>query len=136
MNSAVNPSFILFVSRDLMFESRVTGTAQALGVTVQTAGNVEGARKLAISTGCRCVLFDLSLGTEGLESLVADARAASGVPVIAFGSHVATALLEAARDAGCAEVMPRSRFTAILADLLTRYGRAEEPGRSAGEASG
>ena len=47
----------------------------------------------------------------------------------------ADGIVEAAREAGCTEVMPRSRFTAVLADLLTRYGRAGEPGDPAGKSS-
>jgi hypothetical protein len=38
--------------------------------------------------------------------------------VIAFGAHVQTGLLEAARAAGCDEVLPRSRFSAQLPELL------------------
>src|SRR5258708_25685616 len=45
----------------------------------------------------------------------------ASTPVIAFGSHVATSRLQAARDAGCTEVMPRSRFSADLPELLTQY---------------
>ncbi len=35
--------------------------------------------------------------------------------IVAFASHVDTELLERARAAGCAEVLPRSRFFATLA---------------------
>ena len=38
--------------------------------------------------------------------------------VIAFGSHVDTELLEAARAAGCDDVFPRSKFFAHARDLL------------------
>ena len=38
--------------------------------------------------------------------------------VIAFLSHVQTDLAERARSAGCAEVMPRSKFTQNLAEIL------------------
>jgi hypothetical protein len=37
--------------------------------------------------------------------------------VIGFASHVDDALLDAARGAGCAEVLPRSRFFRRLAEL-------------------
>ena len=45
---------------------------------------------------------------------------------MAFGSHVDTEALAAARAAGCDPVMPRSKFTAELAKLIERYFRGEE----------
>jgi hypothetical protein len=45
---------------------------------------------------------------------------APGVPVVAFLSHVQVELAEAARAAGCREVMPRSEFTRNLATILER----------------
>ena len=41
--------------------------------------------------------------------------------MIAFGSHVNKARLDEARAAGCAEVLPRSKFSADLPALLRRY---------------
>ena len=44
-----------------------------------------------------------------------------GTPFVAFGSHVDADALDAARDAGCDPVLPRSKFTAELPDLIRRY---------------
>jgi len=41
-------------------------------------------------------------------------------PIVGFLSHVQTDLAEKARAAGCTEVLPRSQFTAKLADILSR----------------
>jgi hypothetical protein len=43
--------------------------------------------------------------------------------VIGFASHVDDSLLQAARDAGCAEVLPRSRFFRRLAELGGETGQ-------------
>ncbi len=48
-------------------------------------------------------------------------EAGPGVPFIAFGSHVDTLALEAARAAGCDPVLPRSKFTAELPELIRKY---------------
>ena len=40
-------------------------------------------------------------------------------PVVGFASHVDEVLLLAARDAGCAEVLPRSRFFRRLTDFAS-----------------
>jgi hypothetical protein len=45
--------------------------------------------------------------------------ALEGRRVVGFGSHVDVELLEAARVAGCAEVLPRSKFFARAAELLS-----------------
>ena len=58
----------------------------------------------------------VDLGREGVLELLPDI-VASGVPVIAFGSHVDTETLAAATAAGCAAVVPRSAFFGGLPDL-------------------
>lgn len=50
---------------------------------------------------------------------VIEAIPALGAPVVGFASHVDEALLLAAREAGCAEVLPRSRFFRRLTDFAT-----------------
>lgn len=52
-------------------------------------------------------------------------EAIPGLPqtVIGFASHVDDGLLQAARDAGCAEVLPRSRFFRRLAELGSETGQ-------------
>ena len=42
--------------------------------------------------------------------------------IIGYGSHVDTATLKAARDAGCDVVLPRSKFVEELAHLLQSQG--------------
>ncbi|MDQ1373520.1 MAG: hypothetical protein QOJ09_858, partial [Actinomycetota bacterium] len=44
---------------------------------------------------------------------------AAGVRTIGFGSHVDRELLDAARAAGCDEVMARSEFFRRVRELLT-----------------
>jgi hypothetical protein len=41
--------------------------------------------------------------------------------VIAFGAHVQADRLRSAREAGCDEVMPRSKFSATLPEILIRH---------------
>ena len=43
----------------------------------------------------------------------------SGVRMVGFLSHVQVDLAEQARAAGCDEVMPRSKFTQNLAEILS-----------------
>ena len=116
----------LLVSRDLFFISKVTGTASSLGIEMRVAPDAQAAAQLANAETFQCIFIDLA--DEGLDvtEFFASYKARPSasdlpVPVIAFGSHVATTRLQAARDAGCTEVIPRSRFSASLPELLRQY---------------
>src|SRR5206468_2784299 len=70
----------------------------------------------------RVVFVDLSAGDlAGPAALLALTKAAPGTPFVAFGSHVDTASLAAAAASGCDPVLPRSRFSAELPELIRRY---------------
>lgn len=113
----------LLLSRDLIFTSKVTGTARALGHRVLTAGSAAQAAGLIEQDRPRVVFVDLTIGAEaGLPALTAlRAAAGPGVPFVAFGPHVEVAALDAARAAGCEEVMPRGRFSAELPEIIRRH---------------
>ena len=83
---------------------------------------VDPGRALAVDAPrLRLVLVDLQPGMTGLPALVEQFQTTRKIPVVAFGSHVATALLDEARQAGCHEVLPRSRLHAGLDELLRHY---------------
>jgi CheY-like chemotaxis protein len=111
----------LLVSRDLFFASKITGTAAALGFRVTVEGNPAAAAIKAAEPRCRCVILDLTLPDLSVSDMLAALPAAHRPAVIAFGPHVATARLEEARAAGCDDVFPRSKFSASLTSILTRY---------------
>ncbi len=121
MTAPVASTTALLVTRDLFFTSKVTGTAAAVGIKVEVVSDADAAARCVETGNVRCIFIDLAdtgLDVGGFFSrLSLEARP----PVIAFGSHVATARLQAARDAGCDDVMPRSRFSASLPELLKKY---------------
>ncbi|MEO6808689.1 MAG: response regulator [Isosphaeraceae bacterium] len=113
----------LLLSRDLIFTSKVTGTARLLGGRVVVAGN--SALAVASIERLRPKVVFVDLGAGNLVNLDAlrtyQGVAGAGVPFVAFGSHVDTEALAAARSAGCDPVLARSRFTADLPNLMRRY---------------
>ncbi|MBT4865307.1 MAG: hypothetical protein HON53_09335 [Planctomycetaceae bacterium] len=115
-------STIMF-SSDLFFGSKVTGTATAMGLHVELEADIgRGLSKLE-GGGYRCVILDLAM--QGLSpadviAAVNNSSATDRPHVIAFGSHVHTTRLEESRKAGCDDVMPRSRFSAELIEILSR----------------
>lgn len=113
----------LLLSRDLIFTSKVTGTARALGHRVMTAGNAALASTMIDQWRPAVVFVDLAAGELVSPAALMAFRKQAGesVPFVAFGSHVDTAALAAASAAGCAEVMPRSKFSAELPAIVARY---------------
>ena len=113
----------ILLSRDLIFTSKVTGTASALGHRVIVAGNVALASAMMAKWTPAVVFVDLAAGDlVSVESLGKYREtAAPGTPFVAFGSHVDTKSLADAAEAGCDPVMPRSRFTNELPALIRRY---------------
>ena len=113
----------LLLSRDLIFTSKVTGTANALGHRVIVAGDVALASSMLAKWPPVVVFVDLAGGDLVAPATIAKYRevAPPGTPFVAFGSHVDTKALADASAAGCDPVMPRSRFTNELPALIRRY---------------
>jgi DNA-binding NarL/FixJ family response regulator len=111
----------LLITGDLIFSTKIAGTARALGIEMQVVGSPQAAHERVREARPRCVIFDLGLSSLTLEAMSEIARAVAGENILAFGSHVDAERLQQARDAGCTEVMPRSRLSSELPELLSRY---------------
>ncbi len=96
---------------DLMDRSRLSAVA---GIDLRFVRAPEELASLASGWVPDVVVVDLA------QPGVIDALRAGGIPgrLIGFGSHVDTDTLDAARAAGCDEVLPRSRFFADPGRLL------------------
>lgn len=119
-----NPSKGLLLSSDLIFISKVTGTASMLKGMIRVVANETAVMEtLKSSDGpFHCLLIDLETHTTPLENLIQQVKSLENPPtVIAFGPHVYVARLQNARDAGCDQVMPRSRFSSSLPELLQKF---------------
>ena len=123
MNEIDRPPTVLMISRDLFFGSKVTGAAQAWGCRVELEGDVASALAKAGSEEFRCIILDLATAGLAVADLTASLPDATRPAVIAYGSHVNAARLQEAVEAGCDEVMPRSRFNSSLQQVLERYCR-------------
>jgi CheY-like chemotaxis protein len=113
----------LLLSCDLIFTSKVTGTARELGHRVLVAGNPALAAAMIEQWRPKVVYLDLTAGELASAPAVMAYRkvAGPGTTFVAFGPHVETAALEAARAAGCDEVLTRSKFSAELPALIRRH---------------
>ncbi len=108
----------LLLTRDLMFTSKVTGTAAALGLRILTVGSIDALQSQAETTRPRAVFVDLACAEFEPRAVMERLNLQPRPVVIAFGSHVDVERLELARAAGCDDVLPRSKFSATLPDLL------------------
>lgn len=112
---------VIALVRDLIFASRITATGASVGTRVTL---VRDPAKLAGQTGeggDPLLIVDLNL--PGAIDAACAWKAATGGSVSGFVSHVDTATITAARDAGVDRVLARSRFVELLPALL----RGESP---------
>jgi CheY-like chemotaxis protein len=119
----------LLLSDDLIFASRITGVAQAADLAVKVARSAEILKSLVETEKPNLLIVDLSNPGLVIEELVAwvSTYATSERPrIVAYGSHVDTATLKAARAAGCDEVMPRSQFVERLPNQLNEWVAARK----------
>ena len=116
-------SSALLLCDDLLFASRITGEARALGLTVKTARSLDRLFDFARQEAPSCVLLDLAFAGLDLPDLFRRLAEACPTPprVVAYGSHVDTERLQAARSAGCDPVLPRSKFVEELPRELPRW---------------
>jgi hypothetical protein len=103
---------VLALVTDLMFASRIAAEAKAAGTPVQILRKPE---QLSAADG-ELLLADLNL--DGAAAAAAKWAGGEGRRVVGFVSHMDSAAIAAAREAGVQEIMASSRFVQILPDLL------------------
>lgn len=118
----------LMLADDLMWTSRITGTAQALGIRLLVAQTAARLKELAQEHAPACIILDLGLREANPLELAPALRAAVASPlrIVAYGAHVDAATLKAARDAGCDPVVSRGKMAESLPELLRAwFGKAQ-----------
>jgi hypothetical protein len=113
----------ILLCRDLIFTTKIQGTALSLGYHISVIGDVSKAKMEIESSNPRLVLIDLTSGELSAPSAMCEYVALAGPKtwVVAFGPHVETNALARAKAAGCQVVLPRSKFAGDLPGLLQFY---------------
>lgn len=111
----------LMLCDDLIFFSRVSGAARAVGLSVRMVRSAVDLVTAARANPPAGIILDVHNPGLNLPALLAELKeACPTMPwVIAYGSHVEAATLRAARQAGCDRVLPRSQF---VEELETKIG--------------
>ncbi len=124
-------SIVCCVVSDLIFATKIRSTAAALGVELAVVR--DRAAMLAHLDDAATVILDLNLNSDDAVELIRLARARPAAPkIVVYCAHVDTDLASAAEEAGADTVMPRSKFVAVLPEILTGALKTQSRSRNTG----
>ncbi len=117
---------VVYFARDMVFTSKIREVARQVGVGVAPAR--DPAALAAAAAGARLVIVDLRLpeALAALTALRAD-PACAGVATVGFIDHEKVEVMDAARAAGCGEVLTKGQFSHALPKLLARLAPPGPP---------
>ncbi|HEX5735249.1 MAG TPA: response regulator [Blastocatellia bacterium] len=106
---------------DMFFVSKIAGAAERAGSRVERIKSLADIDLLATEPP-ELVIIDLNSDrldpVQAIESLKSRPEL-SRVPVVGFVSHVQVDLIRRAQAAGCDHVIPRSKFTQLLGEIVS-----------------
>ena len=113
----------LILSDDMLFTSRIVATARNAGLPVITVRSPRDAEVRSKEGNLKCIFIDLTLAGIDISNLVPSIRDQNQRPplIVAYGPHVDTAALQAARAAGCDLVLTRGKFVEELQTSLPKW---------------
>lgn len=103
---------------DLFFIAKMQETARQAGVELRTVNTRAALLQAAAEAEVTLIIIDLNARDGSMPALEELKKSGNQKTTIAFLSHVQTELAERAKTLGCAEVMPRSKFTESLPAIL------------------
>ena len=118
---------VLAAVEDLLFRSKVSETAEVLGIEARFPRSKERLLETLRESPPDLLVLDLnSMRFEPLELLriVKSEDTTQRIPTVGFLSHVQRDLALAAKKAGCDRVMARSAFTRDLPKILAHIDEA------------
>lgn len=121
---------VVTVTTDLIFSTKIVGTAGALNIDVRSVSDARGLADVLKETDVQLVMVDMSLSGQEASEALREAAIHERRPVtIAYYSHVQSELREAALAAGARHVMTRSQFSEQLPNLLMRFSPGDSSAR-------
>lgn len=114
---------VLVLCDDLIFGSKISGEARALGLQVKALKTVDKLIEASNKEKFAGALIDLGIASTDLEKIITELKASQNVtfPCLGYGSHVDVELLKKARSLGYDPVLPRSKFVVELNAILLSY---------------
>ncbi len=124
MSEANSKNQIIAVMDDLFFSSKIREAAKPLGLNIEFIKNTDGLIEKLESQKLSLLIFDLNSKTYDPTEFIKYLKSSptlKDIPVLGYLSHVQTELKEEADKAGCDLVLPRSKFSKDLREILTKY---------------
>jgi DNA-binding NtrC family response regulator len=117
---------VVLLSGDLMGASRVEGAARLSGVDFRMAENIDAAVECCVAQPVTLVIVDLATAGLDVAALVERLKnkSAHRPAIVAFGPHVHEATLDAAKAAGCDQVLSRGQFMSQAGAIIARCAAA------------
>ncbi|HVT82879.1 MAG TPA: hypothetical protein VHM90_19730 [Phycisphaerae bacterium] len=111
----------IILCTDLIFSTKITGTAKALNQPYAVARTLDKLRELLDATPApHKIILDLNITALDPLAAIQLAKSHPSAPhITAFLSHVQVELAAAARTAGADRVLPLSTFTTELPQILS-----------------
>jgi len=111
---------VVLLTGDLTVISRVEGAAKQIGSQVRAFASASQVFDSGIVERAGLLIVDLSTPSLEVKTFIEQLREAtrSRPRVVAFGPHVHEERLEAARQAGCDEVVSRGEFFVRIGSIL------------------
>ncbi|MBI3835043.1 MAG: hypothetical protein HY287_12005 [Planctomycetes bacterium] len=104
--------------KDLIFSTKIRSTAQTIGKDIVIVQSTFAFKTELQKTPASLAIIDLDAGRDALEALAEALAALPNDRVVAFVSHIHQETIEAAKSLGAQRVMPRSRFSSELPNIL------------------
>jgi CheY-like chemotaxis protein len=117
---------VLVAVDDLMFTSKIAAAAKGLGREIVFVRTPDELIEKARAGTPRLIIFDLNSRKLQPIATIAQLKAdpvLSSIRTLGFVSHVDSAVIAQARDAGVDEVQARSAFSARLPEILSGAGK-------------
>lgn len=116
---------ILAVGTDLFFSAKINEASAQTGIKVEFARRPEEVLTKAKALSPAWLLIDLNSQRFNALDVISGLRAETelnSIQILGFISHIQKELRQAALQAGCSKVIPRSEFSARLPELLMEFG--------------
>ena len=115
---------IVAVLDDLFFSSKIREAAKTLEIDLEFVKSPDGFKEKILSARPSLIIVDLNSRAGNPLEIIKSIKSTGElkqIPVIGFLSHVQIELKKEADKAGCDLVIPRSRFSRDLREILRKY---------------
>lgn len=124
MSEANSRNKIIAVMDDLFFSSKIREAAKPLGLNIEFVKNADELIEKLKFQKPPLLIFDLNFKAYNPTEVIKHLKSSptlKDIPVLGYLSHVQTELKEEADKAGCDLVLPRSKFSRDLKEILAKH---------------